>query len=129
MKASMALILLVEDNADMLMMLTQVLKWGGYDVMAGRSGQEGLDLLGQARRLPDLIISDLSMPDMNGLEFLDTVRNNPSWSHVPFVIMSAHSASDEANDALARGADDFLVKPFNLDDFQKILNRWNHSDS
>lgn len=125
----MALILLVEDNVDMLMMLTQVLKWGGYDVLAGRSGQEGLDLLDQAHPLPDLIISDLSMPDMNGLEFLDSVRHNPAWTHVPFVIMSAHSAADEANEALAHGADDFLVKPFNLDDFQKILNRWDLSDS
>lgn len=125
----MALILLVEDNVDMLMMLTQVLKWGGYEVIAGRSGQEGLDRLDQIDQLPDLIISDLSMPDMNGLEFLDAVRSNPTWTHVPFVIMSAHSASDEANKALAHGADDFLVKPFNLDDFQKILNRWNNSSS
>lgn len=125
----MALILLVEDNPDMLMMLTQVLKWGGYEVIAGRSGQEGLDQLDATNHLPDLIISDLSMPDMNGLEFLDAVRSNPAWTHVPFVIMSAHSASDEANEALAHGADDFLVKPFNLDDFQKILNRWNLSDS
>lgn len=124
----MALILLVEDNPDMLMMLTQVLKWGGYEVITGRSGYEGLDQLERGDQLPDLIISDLSMPDMNGLEFLDAVRQNPTLSHIPFVIMSAHSASDEANEALAHGADDFLVKPFNLDDFQKILNRWNQSN-
>ncbi len=123
----MTLILLVEDNADMLMMLTQVLKWGGYEVISGRSGHEGLDRLDNAKQLPDLIISDLSMPDMNGLEFLGAVRSNPTWTHIPFVIMSAHSASDEANQALAQGADDFLVKPFNLDDFQRIINRWNHS--
>jgi len=125
----MALILLVEDNADMLMMLSQVLKWGGYEVIAGRSGQEGLNLLDGSHQLPDLIISDLSMPDMNGLEFLDAVRGNSAWMNVPFVIMSAHSSSDEANEALAHGADDFLVKPFNLDDFQKILNRWDQSNS
>jgi CheY-like chemotaxis protein len=129
MKANMALILLVEDNADMLMMLTQVLKWGGYEVITGRSGQEGLDQIDNTHQFPDLIISDLSMPDMNGLEFLDAVRSNPDWNHVPFVIMSAHSASDEANQALSHGADDFLVKPFNLDDFQKILNRWDQPNS
>ena len=122
-------ILLVEDNADMLMMLTQVLEWGGYSVVSGRNGREGMKLLDNMGTPPDLVISDLLMPEMDGLEFLTTVRSTPQWSELPFVIMSAHSSSAERQSALATGADDFLVKPFNLDDFQKILSRWQGEDS
>ncbi len=122
-------ILLVEDNADMLMMLAQVLEWGGYDVMLGRNGREGIDLLKSMGKLPDLIISDMKMPEMGGLDFLLTVRNAPQWHDLPFVIMSAHSSSVERQAALDSGADDFLVKPFNLDDFQKILSRWQGENS
>lgn len=122
-------ILLVEDNADMLMMLAQVLEWGGYDVVSGRNGREGIDLLNSMNNLPDLIISDMLMPEMGGLEFLSAVRNHPQWNGLPFVVMSAHSSSVERQTALDSGADDFLVKPFNLDDFQKILSRWQGENS
>jgi CheY-like chemotaxis protein len=59
---------------------------------------------------------------------LEQVRKNPQWAKLPFIIMSAHSSSDERRNAIERGADDFLVKPFSLEDFQKILNRWNPPD-
>lgn len=125
----MALILLVEDNTDMLMMLSQVLEWGGYQVIAARGGNEALDQLNRVNPLPDLIISDLSMPDLDGFALLETVRQSASWKKIPFIIMSAHSSLEERRRALMRGADDFLVKPFNLEDFQKILARWNPPSS
>lgn len=121
----MTTILLVEDNPDMLAMLTQVLEWDDdHKVIPGRSGLEGLDILNTVENLPDLIISDISMPEMDGLTFLDHVRGNPNWSNIPFVVMSARASSEERRSAQEKGADEFLVKPFALEDFQRILNKW-----
>ncbi len=120
-------ILLLEDNADMLTMMSQVLEWGGYTVTAGRSGKEGVQLLADASHPPDLVVCDLLMPDMDGLAFLDYVRNHIHWSEIPVVMMSAHSSPQDRQGAIAHGANDFLVKPFNLEDFQKILAKWERS--
>lgn len=120
----MTTVLLLEDNADMLLMMSQVLEWGGYSVMGGRSGQEGIQLLENHSAMPDIIISDLLMPIMDGIAFLRAVRQNPDWADIPFVVMSAYSSAEDRHNALSNGADDFLVKPFTLEDFQAILNRW-----
>ena len=120
----MTRILLLEDNSDMLAMLCQVLEWGGHDVVVGRDGMEGVEILESMDTPPTVILSDLSMPDMDGLEFLRHVRNTPQWADLPYVIMSAHSSPEDRQSALEAGADDFLVKPFNLDDFQQVLQRW-----
>lgn len=120
----MTLVLLLEDNPDMLAMLSQVLEWGGYDVVKGYGGRQGVEILETTAQLPDIILSDLSMPDMDGFEFLANVRANPTWAGIPLVIMSAHSSSNEQRNALEHGANDFLVKPFSLADFQKILDKW-----
>ncbi len=120
----MTTVLLLEDNADMLAMMSQVLEWGGYTVWGGRSGKEGIAHLAEAAQLPDIIISDLLMPGMDGIAFLRHLRGNPDWADIPFVMMSAYSSSAERHNAIQNGANDFLVKPFNLDDFQTVLNRW-----
>ena len=120
----MTLVLLLEDNPDMLAMLSQVLEWGGYDVLKGYGGQQGVDILHSTVQLPDIILSDLSMPDMDGLEFLARVRENSAWASIPVVIMSAHSSANEQQTVLEHGANDFLVKPFSLADFQSVLDKW-----
>lgn len=117
-------ILLLEDNPDMLMMLRQVLEWGGYQVITGRDGTDGITALKQGESLPNIIISDLSMPEMDGFDVLRYVRSTPEWANIPFVIMSAHSSPDDRRNALNRGADEFLIKPFSLEDFQRVLQRW-----
>ena len=119
----MALILLVEDNPDMLMMLTQVLKWGGYEVIAGRSGQEGLDQLDATNHLPDLIISDLSMPDMNGLEFLNKVHTElPSHKRsVPFIFFSTSATPDAIKKAYSMHVQGFFVKPHAMAETKRVL--------
>lgn len=120
----MTRVLLLEDNPDMLTMLAQVLEWGGYEVETGRDGNDGIALLESANPLPSIIISDLSMPNMDGFSLLQQVRSTPEWASIPFIIMSAHSSPDDRRSALEQGADEFLVKPFNLEDFQRVLHRW-----
>lgn len=120
----MTRILLLEDNADMLMMMAQMLEWGDYEVIVARNGREGVQVLNTTDQLPDIIICDLLMPEMDGLTFLDTVRDHAEWSQIPVIMMSAHSSPQERQAAIEHGANDFLVKPFNLENFHEALTKW-----
>lgn len=117
----MANILLVEDNADMRLLLREVLEWGGHAVNCGRNGTDGIDWLLATAQMPDLIISDLVMPGMDGFTFLQQVRGNPRWKNVRFVMMSANPHDDRLQIALNSGLDGVLPKPFSLDDLDEML--------
>ena len=121
----MTSVLLLDDNPDMLKVLTQVLEWGGHVVLTGRNGQDGLQRLQEANPLPEVIISDLTMPHMDGSQLLQLIRSNPDWQHIPFVLMSAQSVLDSQQ---YEGVDAILTKPFNLEDFQVILQQCTTSD-
>lgn len=107
----MARILIVDDELLMREMAGESLRRQGHDVVLGRNGQEGLDLL--QKYDPDLILSDFKMPQMTGVEFLRKVREINA--EVPFVIMTAHGTVSVAVDAMRLGAWDFLEKPFEVD--------------
>jgi CheY-like chemotaxis protein len=117
----MTTVLLLDDNPDMLNVLAQVLEWGGYDIVTGRNGVEAIEYLERTSSLPAVIVSDLTMPNMNGAELLQTIRDTPGWAQIPFVIMSAQGALDDTEIA---DADAYLIKPFQLDQFQQVLHRW-----
>jgi CheY-like chemotaxis protein len=118
----MTRILLLDDNAEIVTMLRLVLEQRGYEVVWGRHGEDGLQLLEHSHRAPDLIISNLLMPTMDGMKFLDAVRGNPDWSSIPFVMMSAISSEDRKRATFEHGADAFLAKPFRFEDLNKTLN-------
>ena len=116
-------ILLVEDNVDMQMLLRDLLEWGGHQVMFGRTGQEGLDALYNTQAPPDLIISDLTMPMMDGLELLQAVRQNPNWEHIRFIIMSANPHDERLSTPEAQGLNGILPKPFSLDELNLLMHQ------
>lgn len=117
-------IMLIEDNTDLATMLQQILEWRGHQVVCGDGGQKGIQLLKEAENLPDVIICDLFMPDLSGHSVLNMVRSNQNWSKIPFVIMSASTSEKDRNEALSHGADDFLVKPFSMQDLDRVLGKW-----
>ncbi len=119
----MACILLVEDHMDMQSMLRELLEWEGHEVIVGRNGHEGLTALKHTNPLPDAIISDLSMPMMDGLEFLDQVRKNPSWDEVRFVLMSANPQDNRLKNGKAYGLAGILPKPFTVEELNLILEQ------
>ncbi|MBN8620364.1 MAG: response regulator [Anaerolineae bacterium] len=115
-------ILLVEDNSDMRVLLQEMLQMGGHEVEIGRTGEEAVSVLESLSQLPEIIISDLTMPRMDGITLLNVVRENPLWANVRFVIMSANVFDDRLTPETTAMLDGVLPKPFSLDDLASILN-------
>jgi CheY-like chemotaxis protein len=117
----MTTILLLDDNTDIVTLLEMVLNQQGYDVVSGRNGQEGMDMLEEGKLSPDLIISNYHMPQMDGLDFLGHVRENPQFSAIPFILLTAAPAVQWQQQATKLGANAFLPKPFKIDLLKKTI--------
>ncbi|MDT7797549.1 MAG: hypothetical protein QOI78_982 [Actinomycetota bacterium] len=104
-----ARVLVADDNADMRGYLTRLLR-DEYAVTSARDGAEAL--AAAAADPPDLIVSDVMMPRLDGLELLAQLRGDPRTAAVPVLLLSARAGQEAAVDGLAAGADDYLVKPF-----------------
>ena len=104
-------ILVVEDEKSIAHFISTVLNNNGYEAMQVVSGTEALSMI--SSHCPDLIILDLGLPDMDGLEILRQLRN---WSSLPVVVVSARSHEKDKVEALDLGADDYLTKPFGTDE-------------
>lgn len=102
-------ILIVEDESDIRSILKEILSDEGFEVCEAKDGQEGLEHL--RSRTFDMVISDIRMPKMDGLEFLQHSRG--LHLTVPFVFLTAFNDSDNTAEALRLGAFDFIRKPFN----------------
>ncbi|HTK21748.1 MAG TPA: ATP-binding protein [Mucilaginibacter sp.] len=102
-------ILVVDDNADMRAYLQRIIEPYFFVTMAS-NGKEALERIQES--IPTLIVSDFMMPVMNGKELLKTIRNTPSISRLPFILLSARAGEEARIDGLEAGADDYLVKPF-----------------
>ena len=117
-------ILLLEDDQSLLNGIADLLgelDTQGYDVKVAKAtnGQEGLRLLSQ--QTPDLIISDIMMPVMNGLEFLKCVRENPDWLHIPLIFLTAKSGRQDFLESRTLGAELFISKPFDPADLLALV--------
>ena len=102
-------ILIVEDNVELRNFLSDILS-ESYRVITATNGQEGLD---QAREyIPDLIISDIMMPAMDGLDMVKNIKENREICHIPIILLSAKSSLDDRISGLEQGIDDYITKPF-----------------
>lgn len=115
-----ATVLVIDDVEENCEMLKRRLEKEGYNVEMAGDGQEGLLLL--SRREINLILLDLDMPVMNGFTFLEKVKSDKKFSHIPVVITSTLDDEDTANDCIQFGASGFMFKPYEMD---KILNHIN----
>ena len=108
-------LLIVEDNAELLMLMRQLLK-SSYCVYAAKNGREALDIIHQKEL--DLIISDVMMPEMDGYELTKAVKSDPNYSHLPIILLTAKTQEEDEQEALLLGADEYLTKPFRLKDLK-----------
>ena len=104
-------LLLVEDNTVLRDAMKEILIMNGFHVFTASNGIDALALMDVV--LPNLIISDISMPKMGGTEFFKAVQEKPKWETIPFVFLSARENSPEAKISRDLGAEDYLTKPIN----------------
>lgn len=122
------LILFVEDNEDLRESAAGLLALNNYEVLVASNGKEALEKISTAARLPDLIISDISMPLMDGYEFFDKVRHRQGLGGVPFIFLTALGTRADMRLGWETGVDDYLVKPFQPEDFLiKVKSRLKRS--
>lgn len=108
-------LLIMEDNVDHLGMMKTYLELEGYEVEAACNGREGLDII--ARYKPDLVVSDLQMPDMDGMEMVHQLKANPLTANIPIIIVTgAKTSPNNIVEGLVQGVDAYLPKPFELDE-------------
>ena len=100
-------VLIVEDEQSISSFISMILTANGYDTIIVRSGEEALTMI--ASHCPDMIVLDLGLPDMDGIEVLRSLRG---WSSLPVVVVSARTHENDKVEALDLGADDYLTKPF-----------------
>ena len=110
-----ATILLVEDDIAILEGVADLLEFSAEQfeitVLKAENGVEALTLFEQ--HIPDLVISDIAMPLMDGYSFLTKVRANPNWAHIPFILLTAQASNRQISKGLAQGVELYLTKPFN----------------
>lgn len=107
----MTTVLVIDDEPQIVRALTTTLQASRYDVLSANSGEEGLALA--AAEQPALIVLDLGLPDMDGAEVIRRLR---TWSEVPVIVLSVRDAQDEKVGALDAGADDYVTKPFDVEE-------------
>jgi len=112
-------ILVVEDFEDNRFMMRRLLEMGGYHVVEAINGQEAVTLAETAR--PQLILMDLSLPQIDGLAATRRIRQLDGMARVPIVAISAHDTADFRNDALAAGCNEYLTKPVDFDRLESLL--------
>jgi two-component system, OmpR family, KDP operon response regulator KdpE len=104
-------VLVVDDDVALARALAINLRARGFEVGVAGTGREALDVL--ARLNPDVVVLDLGLPDLDGIEVLQGIRG---WNDVPVLVLSARTTSDEKVDALDAGADDYVTKPFDMNE-------------
>ena len=107
-------ILIVEDNERNLQLVRDVLQFAGYDVVEARSGEQGVVLAKEC--FPDLVLMDIQLPQMDGVEALHRLRDSPETRTVPVVALTAFAMREDREQALRAGFDGYLEKPISVRD-------------
>ncbi|HUC81106.1 MAG TPA: two-component regulator propeller domain-containing protein [Flavisolibacter sp.] len=113
-------ILIIEDNKELLQLLSNIFN-SLYNVIQAENGTDGLKIAQEVK--PDIILSDIMMPGMSGIELCKRVKSNLEICHIPVVLLSARTAAESNLDGLMAGADDYITKPFNT---KLLLSRCNN---
>ncbi|MCO6476388.1 MAG: response regulator, partial [Phaeodactylibacter sp.] len=115
-----ATVLIIEDNEDIIEYLTACLQ-EDYQVLTALNGKEGIQLA--IKKTPDIIISDIMMPEVNGLELTQTLKNDERTSHIPIILLTAKAGQASRVEGLQKGADAYLTKPFDKKELMVRLDK------
>ena len=106
-------ILVIEDEADLRENIVSFLQAEGYAVIVAENGEQGVDIA--VREMPDLVVCDIAMPQMDGFGALYSLRENVTTSHIPFIFLTASKRVYDRKFGFELGANDYITKPFSFD--------------
>jgi len=119
---SIKTILLVEDSATTRALIRAVIdEMGDFNTVEASSGFEALKLLPTQEF--DLVITDINMPDINGLELINFLKNNQRYNHIPLIIVTTERSEEDRKRGMALGAIAYITKPFKADELQEVIKR------
>jgi DNA-binding response OmpR family regulator len=110
--SGLPLLLIVDDNKDFCDFIADLFK-GDYRIVTAKNGKEGCRVV--LEQIPDIILCDVMMPEMDGYEFCRTVKSDMRTSHIPVILLTAKSSEESKYLGIEAGADDYISKPFNID--------------
>jgi two-component system alkaline phosphatase synthesis response regulator PhoP len=110
-------ILIVDDEEYIVTSLEYVMKSAGFDVVVAYDGDEAIDKV--TSTVPDLLITDIMMPKLNGFDLCEKIRANPLWTSIRIIILTAKGRDSEREKGLSLGADDYMTKPFSTRELLK----------
>jgi len=117
-------VLTVDDSRTMLAMLQHTLSKAGFEVLQAADGQQGLDVL--AQRNVDVVITDINMPIMDGIEFIKNVRGSGGNQSLPILILTTETSQEKRNEGRSAGGTGWIVKPFDPEKLISVINRVVH---
>lgn len=115
-------ILVVEDNMDTYELVRFILEKDGYDTFLAMNGRDGVNAA--TKQLPDLIIMDLAMPEMDGWTAMRLIKNEVRTASIPLIALTAHVLSADRQRAMDAGCDEYITKPMDLLDLLESVNHW-----
>jgi len=122
-------VMVVEDETLLLQAITKKLKLSGVDVISCASGQQAVDYLGSLDELPDAVWLDYYLKDMNGLAFMQTLKENPKWTNIPVLVVSNSASPDKVNNMLGLGAKKYILKAeYRLDEIIQMIRDFIQGD-
>jgi CheY-like chemotaxis protein len=117
----MAKILVVEDEEDILNLIKIILDMEGHSTILTKDGEEGIKALEDNDDI-SLIILDIKMPNMNGWEFLEIIKNNDKWKDIPVIVLTAYTQVNDIEKAKEMGVESYIAKPFSREELIREIN-------
>lgn len=115
-------IMVVEDEALLLQAITKKIKLSNLDVVSCSTGKQAIDYLESMDGLPDAVWLDYYLKDMNGLAFMEELKNNPKWAHIPVVVVSNSASPEKVHNMLGLGVKKYVLKAeYRLDEIIEML--------
>ncbi len=115
-------ILIVEDNMDTYELVRFILEKNGYETFLAMNGRDGVNAAG--KQSPDLIIMDLSMPEMDGWTATRLIKENAQTAPIPLIALTAHVLPGDRQRAMEAGCDEYVTKPMDLIELVEIVDHW-----
>ena len=115
-------LLLIDDDPNLILLVKDYLEFRGYEVITAENGREALEVLEQ--EIPDMIICDVMMPEMDGLTATREIRKIDRWKTLPIIMLTAKAMAEDQNRCIEAGANDYLSKPLDVDKLLSLTRVW-----